>query len=83
MWKTLNEEKAEIWHLKTTTVPVIVTALDMIKEETDKLINKMPGSPSCYEMQKNCTLRNCLSPEENTINKTGKHPSKEAVKIII
>ena len=41
-----------MWHLKTTTVPVIVGALGMIKKGSDKHINKIPGSPSQYEIQK-------------------------------
>ena len=39
-------------YLKTTRVPVIVEALGMIKKETVKHINKKPGSPSQYEIQK-------------------------------
>ena len=34
--------------IKTTTVPVIVEALDMIKKGTDKHIDEVPGSPSQY-----------------------------------
>ena len=30
----------------------------MIKKGTDKHINKIAGSPSFYEIQKKCTLRN-------------------------
>ena len=41
-----------MWHLKTTRVPVIVGALGMIKEETDKHINRISGSLSLYEKQK-------------------------------
>ena len=40
-----------MWYLKTTTVPVILGALGMIKKETDKHIYKIPGSPNLYEIQ--------------------------------
>ena len=33
-------------HLETNTVPIIVLTLGMIKTETHKHINKIPGSPS-------------------------------------
>ena len=36
----------KIWHLKTTTVPVIMGAQGMIKKETDKHSKKIPCSPS-------------------------------------
>ena len=41
-----------MWHLKTTTVPVIIGALSMIKKGTNKHISKMPSSPSQIEIQK-------------------------------
>ena len=47
--------------LKTTTVLVIVEALGITMKGIDKHINKMPGNPSLYEIQKNCTLWNCSS----------------------
>ena len=42
----LEIEIKKMLHLKTTIVPVIVGALGMIKKDTDKYINKIPGSPS-------------------------------------
>ena len=41
-----------MWHLKTTTVSVTVGARRMIKKDTDKHINKIPGSPRLYEYEK-------------------------------
>ena len=41
-----------MWHLKITTVPIIVGALGIIKKGTDKYINKIAGSPKQYEIQK-------------------------------
>ena len=63
-------------YLKTTTMPVIVGALSMLKKGTDTHINKIPVSPTQYGIQKNCTLRNCLS----TINVSEKYHPKEAAK---
>ena len=37
-------------YLKITTEPVIVRTKVMIKKETDKHIDKMPSSPSQYEL---------------------------------
>ena len=36
----------------TTTVPVMIGALHMIKKGTNKHINQIPGSPSLYEIKK-------------------------------
>ena len=44
-----------MWHLKINTVPVIVRALGMIKEGTDKHFKKIPGSPSQYQIQQKFT----------------------------
>ena len=41
-----------MWYLTTITVLVMVEALSMIKKVTDKHINKIPDSPSLYEIQK-------------------------------
>ena len=51
-YKDLKTKTEKIWHLKNTRVPVIVGELGMIKKETDKHINKIPGSSSEYEIQK-------------------------------
>ena len=59
-YKDLEKEIEKMWHFKTTTVPLIVGALCMIKKGTDKQMNKIPGCPSLYEIQK-ITLRNFLS----------------------
>ena len=41
-----------MWHLGTTTMPVIVRVLGMIEKGTDKHINNIPGYASLYEIQK-------------------------------
>ena len=40
-----------MWHLKTTTVPVIVEALSRIKKERKKHFNKIHDSSSLCEIQ--------------------------------
>ena len=40
-YKDLEIEIEKNWHLKTTTLPVKVGALDIIKKRTDKHINKI------------------------------------------
>ena len=51
-YKDLEIEIEKMWLLKTTTVPVILGALGVMKKGTDKCINKIPGSPSFYEIEK-------------------------------
>ena len=46
--KDLEIEIEKMWHLKTTTVPIITGALGMIKGGIDKHINKIPDTPSRY-----------------------------------
>ena len=44
-WKDQEIEIDKMRQLKTTTVPVIVRELGMIKKRTDEGINKIPSSP--------------------------------------
>ena len=48
----LQKEIEKMWYLKTTTVPVIVIAVGMIKKGIDKHIKKSSSS-SLYERQNN------------------------------
>ena len=41
-----------MWHFKTTTVPVIMGALGVVKKKTDKRMNEMPSSPRLYAAEK-------------------------------
>ena len=50
-YKDLEIRIENMWHLKTTTVPVVVGALSMIKKGTDKYISKILASSSLYEIQ--------------------------------
>ena len=51
-YKDLETEIEKMWYVKSTTVPVIVGALGMIKKKADKHKNRIPGSSNLYEMQK-------------------------------
>ena len=51
-----TRQLTRMWKIRL--VPVIVESLGIIKKETNEFI---PGRPSQCEMQKNCTLRNCVS----------------------
>ena len=50
-YNNLKIKREEMWHFKTTTVPVIVGDLGMIKKETDIEIRKIPGSPNQHNIQ--------------------------------
>ena len=65
-----------MWHLKTTTVPVIVGALGMIKKGTDKHINKIPVS---FSLNGNFKIALCGT-GSFIINMTEKYHPKEAAK---
>ncbi|XP_063591903.1 uncharacterized protein LOC134768991 [Penaeus indicus] len=51
-YKDLQIEIQKMWSLKATTVPVIVGALGMIKKQTQKHLDKIPGNPQLQEIQK-------------------------------
>ena len=74
-------EIKKIWHLKTTTVPVIVGDLGMTKKETDKHISEIPGSLSQYEIPKKYTLSNYSFSYESTINVSENITQKRQQKI--
>ena len=63
--KDLETEIEKMWHLKTTTMPVIEVVLGKIQKGSDKHIKEIPGSP--WRTKKN-SLLNCSSPYETTIN---------------
>jgi len=50
-YKDLEIEVEKMWQLKTTTIPVVVGALGLIKKGTNAFIEKIPGSPSLQEVQ--------------------------------
>ena len=51
-FKDLKIEIAKMWHMKVKTIPVIVSALGVIKKGTEDYLNGIPCSPSLREVQK-------------------------------
>ena len=49
-YKDLKIKIEKIWHLKTTTLPITIGVLSMIKKSTDKHI-KIHDSPSLNEIK--------------------------------
>ena len=52
IYKDLKIEVEKPWHMKTVTIPFVIGALGMIKKGTEKLVEKIPRSPSLAEMGK-------------------------------
>ena len=51
-YKDLEIEIQKMWKLTTTTIPVIVGALGLVRVGTEDLIKQIPGSPQLQEIQK-------------------------------
>ena len=51
-YKDLEIEIQRIWKLKTSTIPVIVGALGMIKKGCQKHLDTIPGEYQLQEIQK-------------------------------
>jgi len=51
-YKDLEIEVTRMWGMKTTTIPVVVGALGLIKKGLEKRIKKIPGTPTTQEIQK-------------------------------
>ena len=41
-----------MWHLKTTTVPVVIGALGLLAKTAPDYVSQIPGAPSLTELQK-------------------------------
>ena len=50
-YKDLEIEVEKMWHLKTKSLPV-VGALGLIKKDTDKFLEQIPGNPRLEKVQK-------------------------------
>ena len=48
-YKDLEIEVEKMWHLKTKTLPVVIGALGLIKKDTDKFLEQIPGNPRLEE----------------------------------
>ena len=51
-YKDLEIEVTKIWHLKTTTLPVVIGALRMVAKTTPNYVSQIPRAPSLTELQK-------------------------------
>ena len=51
-YKDLDIEIVRMWGTRTTTIPVVIGALGVIKKGTDKFTNKIPGHIAIQEVQK-------------------------------
>ena len=51
-YKDLEIEIENLWRLKTTTIPIVVGALGLIKKGTIDCRKKISGEPSLSEIQK-------------------------------
>ena len=66
-YKDLEIEIERMWGMKTTTIPVVIGALGLIKKGLEKYTKQIPGSIKISELQKiallgiSRTLRKTLS----------------------
>ena len=58
-YKDLEIEVTKMWHLKTTTLPVVIGALGIVAaslgiaaKATPNYVSQIPGAPSLTELQK-------------------------------
>ena len=73
-------EIKKMWHLKTTTMPVIIGALGMIKKETDNYIKKISESLNLYGIQKMHLAKLIVSLREYYNMTEKSHPKKGSKK---
>ena len=51
-YKDLEIEFTKMWHLKTTTLPVVIGALGIVAKIAPNYVLQIPGTPSLTELQK-------------------------------
>ena len=51
-YKDLEIEIGKMWNLHTSTIPVVVGALGLLKCGTREYIERIPGKPNLFEIQK-------------------------------
>ena len=51
-YKDFEIEIEKTWELKTTTVPVVIRALGLVKKGTENYISEIPGIIGITELQK-------------------------------
>ena len=66
-YKDLEIKVEKLWHMKTVTIPVVIEALGMSKQGTEKHLEEIPGSfKTCWNV-KNSTYKHCSYPKKNLI----------------
>ena len=51
-YKDLEIEATKMWHLKTTTLQVVIGALRVVAKTAPNYVSQIPGDPSLTELQK-------------------------------
>ena len=51
-YKDLEIEITRMWGMKTTTIPVVIGALGLIKKGLENRVKLIPGAPAIHELQK-------------------------------
>ena len=51
-YKDLEIEITKMWQMKTTTIPIIVGALGIVRKSLTKHVKKLPTSLDCTQIQK-------------------------------
>ena len=51
IYKNKKKKVTKMWHLKTTTLPVVVGALDMVAKIAPNYVSQIPGALSLTELQ--------------------------------
>ena len=59
-YKDLEIEITKMWHLKTTTMPVVISALGMVAKTASNYVSQIPGAPFLTEFPKMTLMRNVL-----------------------
>ena len=57
-----------MWHLKTTTVPVVISALGMVAKTAPNYVSQIPGAPFLTELPKMTLMKKRTYPTKTTIN---------------
>ena len=73
----LKIEIARIWKMETETIPVVIGALGVIKRELEKYVDKIPGTASINELQKNYSSGNSSHPQKGSVNQVNCSVSKD------
>ena len=57
-----------MWKMGTETIPVVTGGLVFIKKGLEKYVDKIPGTVSIDELQKNYSSGNSSHPQKGSVN---------------